>query len=79
MGLFTTAHVQSDIDPAAQGSGMGKKKKGGKGKEKSEDGLPPPPNLDNYREGAQEALLTFKLARSNWIRYLNPDAVCYAI
>ena len=50
---------------------MGKKKKGGKGKkEKSEDGLPPPPNLDNYREGAQEALLTFKLARSNWIRYL---------
>ena len=40
---------------------MGKKQKGGKGKkEKTEDGLPPPPSLDNYREGAREALLTFK-------------------
>lgn len=37
------------------------KKKGGKGKkEKSEDGLPPPPDLDSYKEGAREALLTFR-------------------
>lgn len=40
---------------------MGKKKKGGKGKKaKDEDGLPPPLNLDSYKEGAREALLTFK-------------------
>lgn len=40
---------------------MGKKKKGGKGKkEKDEGGLPPPPNLDSYTEGAREALLNFK-------------------
>ncbi|CAI8013838.1 Coiled-coil domain-containing protein 83 [Geodia barretti] len=38
------------------------KKKGGKGKkEKSEDGLPPPPDLDSQKEGAREALLTFRI------------------
>lgn len=39
------------------------KKKGKEKKEKGEEGekkLPPPPNLDDHREGAQEALLTFK-------------------
>ena len=43
---------------------MGKKKKGGKTKkENAEGGLPPPPNLDSYKEGAREALLTFKLVK----------------
>ena len=37
------------------------KKKGGKGKkDKLEDGRPPPPDLDSYKEGAREALLTFR-------------------
>jgi len=40
----------------------GKKKKGkGKGKKGGGDGgLPPPPNLDDARQGALEALLKFR-------------------
>lgn len=37
-----------------------KKKKEGKGKKGGEGGLPPPPNLDQTREGAAEALLSFQ-------------------
>ena len=39
------------------------KKKGGKGKKKGDGGdkkLPPPPNLDSTKDGAQEALLKFR-------------------
>lgn len=43
---------------------MGKKKKGkGKGKVKGEgsaDGLPPPPDFPQNREGAMEAMLNFQ-------------------
>lgn len=42
---------------------MGKKKKGGKGKGDKGGGegkLPPPPKFDDKRQGAHEALLTFK-------------------
>lgn len=35
----------------------GKKNKGGK---KKGEGLPPPPNLDDTRQGALEALLKFR-------------------
>ena len=41
----------------------GKKKKGGKakgGKDGGEGGLPPPPQLDEQRQGALEALLKYK-------------------
>lgn len=42
----------------------GKKKKGGKGgKGGDKDGkLPPPPNLEQTRQGAAEALLQYKYA-----------------
>lgn len=40
-----------------KGKGKGGKKKGGGGDGK----LPPPPNLDQTRQGALEALLKFKL------------------
>lgn len=57
MGLVHTTHALRNQQNTVN---MGKKK-GDKGKkEKSEDGLPPPPNLEDYREGAREALLTFK-------------------
>ena len=47
------------------------KKKGGKGKkEKSEDGLPPPPDLDSQKEGAREALLTFRQVISSRVGLL---------
>lgn len=42
---------------------MGKKKKGGKQKGDKAGGgdkLPPPPNIEDQRPGAREALLTFK-------------------
>ena len=42
---------------------MGKKKKKGKGKAKgggSADGLPPPPQFSENREGAIEAMLNFR-------------------
>ena len=46
------------------------KKKGGKGKkEKPEDGLPPPPDLDSQKEGAREALLTFRQVISSRAYY----------
>ena len=39
---------------------MPKKGKKGKGKKDNEGGLPPPPNIDDRRQGALEALLAFK-------------------
>ena len=55
---------------------MGKKKKGGKGKGEKGDGgekkLPPPPNLDDQRQGACEALLSFQ-----WVILLGAFVVPY--
>ena len=61
MGGARRGYYAHALNPLlAHKTDMGKKK-GGKGKkEKSEDGLPPPPDLESYKEGAREALLTFR-------------------
>ncbi len=60
--LFLHLQLATESDRGCKYKMPGKKKKGkAKGGKKGGDGkLPPPPNLDDTRQGALEALLSFK-------------------
>ena len=49
------------------------KKKGKKNEDggKEKDALPPPPNFDAERQGAVEALLSFKYVVMRWPQYVS--------